>query len=89
TVIEVNGRDRPGFLYDVTRGLYDLNLTIGSAHIATYGERAVDVFYLQDLTGMKLTEKRRLQQIEKHLMKQISPSDDKEKPAAPKAAKAA
>lgn len=85
TVVEVNGRDRPGFLYDVTRGLYDLNLTIGSAHIATYGERAVDVFYLQDLTGMKLTDKRRLQQIEKHLMKQISPADDKDKPAATKA----
>jgi [protein-PII] uridylyltransferase len=87
TVVEVNGRDRPGFLYDVTRGLYDLNLTIGSAHIATYGERAVDVFYLQDLTGMKLTDKRRLQQIEKHLMKQIVQAE--EKPAAAKAAKAA
>ncbi len=87
TVIEVNGRDRPGFLYDVTRGLYDLNLSIGSAHIATYGERAVDVFYVQDLTGMKLTDKRRLQQIEKHLLKKISPVDDK--PSAKAAAKAA
>jgi len=79
TVIEVNGRDRPGFLYDVTRGLYDANLTIGSAHIATYGERAVDVFYVQDLTGMKVTDKRRLQQIEKALLKRITPE---EKPAA-------
>ncbi len=87
TVIEVNGRDRPGFLYDVTRGLYDLNLSIGSAHIATYGERAVDVFYVQDLTGMKLTDKRRLQQIEKHLLKKLSPPDDK--PAKQAAAKAA
>ncbi len=87
TVIEVNGRDRPGFLYDVTRGLYDLNLSIGSAHIATYGERAVDVFYVQDLTGMKLTDKRRLQQIEKHLLKKIIAADDK--PAAKTAAKAA
>jgi [protein-PII] uridylyltransferase len=83
TVIEVNGRDRPGFLYDVTRGLYDLNLTIGSAHIATYGERAVDVFYVQDLTGMKLTDKRRLQQIEKNLLKRLAPPE--EKPAAAKA----
>ncbi|WP_374466404.1 [protein-PII] uridylyltransferase [Ferrovibrio sp.] len=87
TVIEVNGRDRPGFLYDVTRGLYELNLTIGSAHIATYGERAVDVFYVQDLTGMKLTDKRRLQQIEKHLLKKIAPAD--EKASAKAAAKAA
>lgn len=87
TVIEVNGRDRPGFLYDVTRGLYDLNLSIGSAHIATYGERAVDVFYVQDLTGMKLTDKRRLQQIEKYLLKKIAPADDK--PSGKAAAKAA
>jgi [protein-PII] uridylyltransferase len=80
TVIEVNGRDRPGFLYDVTRALYELNLTIGSAHIATFGERAVDTFYLQDLTGMKLTDKRRLAQIEKALLKRLGASD--EKPAA-------
>ncbi len=83
TVIEVNGRDRPGFLYDVTRGLYDANLSIGSAHIATYGERAVDVFYVQDLTGMKLTDKRRLTQVEKALLKRITPE---EKPAKAKAA---
>jgi [protein-PII] uridylyltransferase len=90
TVIEVNGRDRPGFLYDVTRGLYDLNLTIGSAHIATYGERAVDVFYVQDLTGMKLTDKRRLQQIEKHLLKKIAAVEEKQPArAAASAARAA
>lgn len=87
TVIEVNGRDRPGFLYDVTRALYELNLTIGSAHIATYGERAVDTFYLQDLTGMKLTDKRRLAQIEKAVLKRLAPPE--EKPAAAKTAKAA
>ncbi|HEX6958103.1 MAG TPA: [protein-PII] uridylyltransferase [Ferrovibrio sp.] len=86
TVIEVNGRDRPGFLYDVTRGLYELNLTIGTARIATYGERAVDVFYVQDLTGMKLTDKRRLAQIEKHLMKKIMPAEDKPAPSKAKAA---
>jgi len=89
TVIEVNGRDRPGFLYDVTRGLYDLNLTIGSAHIATYGERAVDVFYVQDLTGMKLTDKRRLLQIEKHLLKKIAPAADEKPVAKAASAKAA
>jgi len=54
TVIEVNGRDRPGLLHDLTRALFALNLTIGSAHIATYGERAVDVFYVHDLMGHKV-----------------------------------
>jgi [protein-PII] uridylyltransferase len=68
TVIEVNGRDRPGLLYDVTRALYSLSLSIASAHIATYGERAVDVFYVHDLTGMKVTQKTRLIAIEKRLI---------------------
>ncbi len=46
TVIEVNGRDRPGLLYDVTRALADLSVPVVTAHVSTYGERAVDVFYV-------------------------------------------
>lgn len=90
TVVEVNGRDRPGFLYEVTRGLYDLNLSIRSAHIATYGERAVDVFYVQDLTGQKIDDVTRLRQIEHHLLKLLTQAEEKTtaaaKTATPKAA---
>ncbi len=46
TVIEVHARDRPGLLFDLARGLSDLGLDIASAHIATFGEKAVDVFYV-------------------------------------------
>jgi [protein-PII] uridylyltransferase len=63
TVIEVNGRDRPGFLYTVARALTGLNLQITSAHITTYGERAVDVFYIKDIFGLKIVHPTRLQQI--------------------------
>lgn len=55
TVLEVAGLDRPGLLYDLTRALSDLNLNITSAHIATFGERVVDVFYLTGLAGQKIT----------------------------------
>jgi [protein-PII] uridylyltransferase len=55
TVIEVSGLDRPGLLYELTSALSRLNLNIGSAHVATFGERAVDVFYVTDLTGEKIT----------------------------------
>ena len=55
TVIEASGLDRPGLLYDLTRAISDLNLNIASAHIATFGERAVDVFYVTDLVGHKIT----------------------------------
>ena len=54
TVIEVVGLDRPGLLYELTDAFSKLNLNIASAHIATFGERAVDVFYVTDLMGGKI-----------------------------------
>jgi len=68
TVVEASGLDRPGLLYDLTRTISDLNLNIASAHVSTFGERAVDVFYVTDLMGHKVangareaTIRRRLQ----------------------------
>ncbi|MBN8993766.1 MAG: [protein-PII] uridylyltransferase [Rhizobiales bacterium] len=55
TVIEASGLDRNGLLYDLTRAISDLNLNIASAHVSTFGERAVDVFYVTDLVGHKIT----------------------------------
>ncbi|ODT48261.1 [protein-PII] uridylyltransferase [Devosia sp. 63-57] len=68
TVIEVSGLDRIGLLYALTREIADLNLTIGSAHIGTYGEKAVDVFYVTDLTGQKIHVKARQKKIHDALM---------------------
>lgn len=68
TVIELMGRDRPGLLADLSRTLFTLSLTISSAHIATYGERAVDVFYVKDSFGHKITNKVKLTNIEKKLV---------------------
>lgn len=67
TVLEVSGLDRPGLLYDLTRAISDLNLNIASAHIATFGERAVDVFYVTDLTGLKIQSPSRQAQIKRRL----------------------
>jgi [protein-PII] uridylyltransferase len=54
TVVEVNARDRPALLAGLARAIHDCGLIIHSAHIATYGERAVDVFYLTQGDGWKL-----------------------------------
>ena len=54
TVIELHGLDRPGLLYELTSTLSDLSLDITSAHITTFGEKAVDVFYVTDLTAKKI-----------------------------------
>ena len=56
TVIEVHALDRPGLLFDLARGLSDLGLDISSAHIATFGEKAVDVFYVTAPIKRKLAE---------------------------------
>ena len=54
TVVEVNARDRPALLAGLARAIHDQGHVIHSAHIATYGERAVDVFYLTRSDGAKL-----------------------------------
>ncbi|MBS0504390.1 MAG: [protein-PII] uridylyltransferase [Proteobacteria bacterium] len=68
TVIEVNARDRPALLYALAFALFQSKVTIHSAHIATYGERAVDTFYLTDLLGGKITAPARLKALEKRLL---------------------
>jgi [protein-PII] uridylyltransferase len=77
-VVEAEGRDRPGLLYRLTSELSDLGVDILSAHIATYGERAVDVFYLQTKDGEKVTDSRLMQNIEKRLLAVLG---DGKKPA--------
>jgi [protein-PII] uridylyltransferase len=57
TVVEASGRDRPGLLAALARILADAGLSIQSAHIDNYGERAVDAFYVQD-GGAKLEGRR-------------------------------
>jgi [protein-PII] uridylyltransferase len=54
TVVEVNALDRPALLASLTAAISRCGLRIHSAHIATYGERAVDVFYLTNAAGKKL-----------------------------------
>ncbi|KMK66041.1 [protein-PII] uridylyltransferase [Puniceibacterium sp. IMCC21224] len=53
TIIEVDTRDRPGLLYDLTRTLAASHVYIASAVIATYGEQVVDSFYVKDMFGLK------------------------------------
>jgi [protein-PII] uridylyltransferase len=71
TVIEVECLDRHGLLYDLTRAISDLNLDIASAHIATFGERAVDSFYVTDLVGHQVTAKTRQNRIRRAILDAI------------------
>ena len=68
TVVEINASDRPALLYALARALFQAKGTIHSAHIATYGERAIAVFYLTDLIGDKIETPARLKTLERLLL---------------------
>ncbi len=67
TIIEVDTRDRPGLLHDLTRTLAENNISIASAVIATYGAQVVDTFYVKDMFGLKLHAKPRRESLERKL----------------------
>jgi [protein-PII] uridylyltransferase len=71
TMIEVESLDRVGLLYEITRGLFEAGMTISSAIIATYGELAVDTFYVRDVFGHKVDHPQRLAAIKARLMKAL------------------
>jgi [protein-PII] uridylyltransferase len=75
TVIEVSTRDRIGLLYDLTKILVGHHCAIFSAHVATYGARAVDVFYLQTLEGKKIEDPDVLETLSQALMSVIAQKD--------------
>lgn len=74
TVIEVNGSDKPGFLYAITSALTGQGLQISAAKVTTFGSRAVDVFYVRDNFGLKILHPGKLKTIENTLRQVIEGS---------------
>ncbi|GGC37416.1 bifunctional uridylyltransferase/uridylyl-removing enzyme [Novosphingobium marinum] len=72
TVVEVNARDRPALLNRLARALFESRTMVHSAHIATYGERAADTFYVTDLLGDKIVSETRIKAIERDLLEAAS-----------------
>lgn len=71
TIIEVDTRDRPGLLFDLTRTLAASNIYISSAVIATYGAQVVDSFYVKDMFGLKFHSVGKQRALEKRLREAI------------------
>jgi [protein-PII] uridylyltransferase len=72
TVIEVNARDRAALLFELARAIFEAKATIHSAHIATYGERAVDTFYVTDAKGGKIDRPEKLHTLQERLLEAAS-----------------
>jgi len=81
TIIEVDTRDRPGLLHDLTRCLASMNVYISSAVIATYGEQVVDTFYVKDMFGLKYHAASKQRTLEKKMREAISKGAERAKTA--------
>ncbi|MGB1034363.1 MAG: HD domain-containing protein, partial [Primorskyibacter sp.] len=77
TIIEVDTRDRPGLLYDLTRTLTAANIYIASAVVATYGEQVVDAFYVKDMFGLKFHSEAKQRALEKKLRAAIQAGSER------------
>ena len=88
-MIEVNGRDRPGLLFELTRELTRLSLQMSSAKISTYGEKVVDVFYVKNLFGHKVEHPGKLAEIRTTLEAVLARGNDTVAPQREHAAAAA
>lgn len=71
TIIEVFAHDRQGLLYVITRTIFELGLSVSVAKIATSLDQVLDVFYVTDQTGGKVTDTGRLEQIQRQLAASI------------------
>jgi [protein-PII] uridylyltransferase len=68
TLIDVHAEDRVGLLYAVTKTLADLMLDIHKAKVSTYGQDVVDVFYVRDLDGLKITDPEHAHEVEASIL---------------------
>jgi len=72
SVVEVRGPDAHGFLYRVTRALFELQLDIRHAKVSTLGNEVIDSFYVVDQRGAKLIQVERIAELERAVLFQLS-----------------
>ena len=75
TVVEVHTEDRLGLLRVITKALADAGCDLSLAKVATYGIQVVDVFYVRDLEGHKITEGEHIRRIEERLGAALQAAD--------------
>ncbi|HEY2881873.1 MAG TPA: [protein-PII] uridylyltransferase [Pirellulales bacterium] len=71
TIVEMFTADRLGLLYQISRTLFELGLSVSVAKIGTYLDQVVDVFYVTDQEGRKIEDEERLERIRQSLLESI------------------
>ena len=75
SIIEVNCKNAPGVLYMITVSMADLGIQIKTASISTYGNRVVDIFYVNDIFGQKITDEKKILKIRNVLLNTLTKTD--------------
>jgi [protein-PII] uridylyltransferase len=78
TIVEVTGENRLGVLYEMTEALTDFGCNIHFARISTLGNRIVDVFYVQDEWGEKITERNKIDQLNRTVSLRLTSGEHKQ-----------
>ena len=72
TVVEVHAPDHVGLLAQVASTFADLDVDVRTAKVSTLGERVVDVFYVHDAAGDKITKQLTLDQLKATLIARLT-----------------
>jgi [protein-PII] uridylyltransferase len=72
TIVLVFAHNRPGLLYTISRTLFKLDLSIDLARISTHFDQVVDVFYVTDNDGQKITSGEQCQAIRERMLEELS-----------------
>lgn len=68
TMIEVFAHDRAGLLYRIARALFEEGCSVWRAKVGTYLDQVVDVFYVTDRDGTRLSDATALARIKSRLL---------------------
>jgi [protein-PII] uridylyltransferase len=71
TILAIFAYDRLGLLYTITRTLFELGLSVSRAKIGTHLDQVVDVFYVTDQSGQKITDDAKLDEIRRRMLAAI------------------
>jgi [protein-PII] uridylyltransferase len=79
--MEVTAQDRPGLLYQVALALKLCRVNLVAAKVATYGERAEDIFFINSRDGQPLADKAQLDCLETEIITRLGQAAATEKTA--------
>ncbi|MCA8998113.1 MAG: [protein-PII] uridylyltransferase [Planctomycetaceae bacterium] len=76
TIVDIFAHDRPGLLYTLARTLFELDLSVDMAKIATHFDQVADVFYVQEQSGEKVQGEERIRQVKETLLQALKDFED-------------